>query len=139
MAKKSRDQPPDEDALYLRLIARLAAAGVAVGDVAARGAGMAARGAEVAARGAGVVARGAGVAARGAQAAAGSVTETVESALSGAKDAQLFFRVPGGLRHNLKRLAAERDRKMEDLLTEALVDLLIKHGRLLPSPKGPPD
>lgn len=115
MAKHRRDTPPDEDALYLRIITRLTSAGVAVGGVAVRGAE---------------------VVAQAAADGASYVTDTVESALGGAKDAQLFFRVPSGLRHNLKRLAAERDRKMEDLLTEALVDLLIKHGRLLPSPKA---
>lgn len=110
MAKNRRDQPPDEEALYLRILGRLSEAGVAVG-------------------------RGAGVVAQAAADGAGYVTDTVESALGGAKDAQLFFRVPSGLRQNLKRLAAESDRKMEELLTEALVDLLVKHGRLLPSPE----
>lgn len=116
MAASRTPEPTAEDALYLRIITRLAAAGVAVGDAASRGAV---------------------VVAQAAYDGAGYVTESVETALGGAKDASLFFRVPSGLRNNLKRLAAERERRMEELLTEALVDLLIKHGKLLPGPKDP--
>ena len=115
----SRKPPPDDnaEALFQRVLGQLRAAGYAVGDAAMRGGQ----------RMADAMQRGAGFA-----------TQTVEDALSGAKDAQLFFRVPSGLRSNLKALAAHEDRKMEDLLTEALVDLLVKKGRLLPSPRREP-
>lgn len=115
----SRTPPPDDtaEALFQRVLGQLRAAGYAVGDAALRGGQ----------RVADAVQRGTGMAA-----------QTVEDALSGAKDAQLFFRVPSGLRSNLKALAADEDRKMEELLTEALVDLLVKKGRLLPSPRREP-
>ncbi len=104
----SRKPPPDDnaEALFQRVLGQLRAAGYAVGDAAMRGGQ----------RMADAMQRGAGFA-----------TQTVEDALSGAKDAQLFFRVPSGLRSNLKALAAHEDRKMEELLTEALV---LKPGRV---------
>ena len=111
MAKTPPPETPTEEAVFQRVLDRLLAAGYVVGDAALRG------GRQVA----GAV-----------SSSAGYVAETVEQALSGAKDAQLFFRVPSGLRNNLKQLAAQRGQKMEELLTEALVELLIKHGRLLP-------
>lgn len=107
MAKTPPPENPTEEAIFQRVFDRLLSAGYVVGEAAMRG------GRQVAG-------------------AAGYVAETVEQALSGAKDAQLFFRVPSGLRNNLKQLAAQRGQKMEELLTEALVELLIKHGRLLP-------
>ena len=58
----------------------------------------------------------------------------VESRRSGQKrgqrGAQLLFRVPESLRDEVKRLALDEKRDMEELLTEAVLDLLIKHGRL---------
>ena len=55
----------------------------------------------------------------------------VESRRSGQEPiAQLLFRVPENLRDDVKRLALDERRQMDELLTEAVLDLLIKHGRL---------
>ena len=55
----------------------------------------------------------------------------VESRRSGEEPiAQLLFRVPESLRDDVKRLALDEKRQMDELLTEAVLDLLIKHGRL---------
>jgi hypothetical protein len=55
----------------------------------------------------------------------------VQSRRSGKEPiAQLLFRVPEGLRDEVKRLALDEKRPMDELLTEAVLDLLIKHGRL---------
>ena len=54
----------------------------------------------------------------------------VESRRSGEEPiAQLLFRVPESLRDDVKRLALDEKRQMDELLTEAVLDLLIKHGR----------
>jgi hypothetical protein len=58
----------------------------------------------------------------------------VESRRSGQEPiTQLLFRVPESLRDEVKRLALDEKRQMDELLTEAVLDLLIKHGR---SPKA---
>ncbi len=44
--------------------------------------------------------------------------------------AQLLFRVPEHLRDDVKRLALDEKRQMDELLTEAVLDLLLKHGRM---------
>ena len=44
--------------------------------------------------------------------------------------AQLLFRVPEHLRDDVKRLAVDEKRQMDELLTEAVLDLLLKHGRM---------
>jgi hypothetical protein len=55
----------------------------------------------------------------------------VENRRSGQEPiAQLLFRVPESLRDDIKRLALDEKRQMDELLTEAALDLLIKHGRL---------
>ncbi len=42
---------------------------------------------------------------------------------------QLLFRVPESLRDDVKRLAVDEKKQMDELLIEAVVDLLIKYGR----------
>ena len=44
--------------------------------------------------------------------------------------AQVLFRVPEHLRDDVKRLAWDEKRQMDELLTEAVLDLLLKHGRM---------
>ena len=43
--------------------------------------------------------------------------------------AQLLFRVPESLRDEVRRLSMDEKRQMDELLTEAVLDLLLKHGR----------
>lgn len=43
--------------------------------------------------------------------------------------AQLLFRVPESLRDEVRRLAVDKKRQMDELLTESVLDLLIKYGR----------
>ncbi len=43
--------------------------------------------------------------------------------------AQILFRVPESLRDEVKRLSLDAKRPMDELLTEAVLDLLIKNGR----------
>lgn len=43
--------------------------------------------------------------------------------------AQLLFRVPESLRDEVRRLSVDEKRQMDELLTEAVLDLLLKHGR----------
>ena len=42
---------------------------------------------------------------------------------------QLLFRVPESLRDEVKRLAIDEKRRMDELLTEGVLDLLLKYGR----------
>ena len=44
--------------------------------------------------------------------------------------AQVLFRVPEHLRDDVKRLALDEKRQMDELLTEAVLDLLLKHNRM---------
>lgn len=43
---------------------------------------------------------------------------------------QLLFRVPASLRDEVKRLALDEKRQMEELLTEGVLDLLLKYRRM---------
>ena len=43
--------------------------------------------------------------------------------------AQLLFRVPESLRDEVRRLSVDEKRQMDELLTEAALDLLLKYGR----------
>ncbi len=43
--------------------------------------------------------------------------------------AQMLFRVPESLRDEVRRLSVDEKRQMDELLTEAVLDLLLKHGR----------
>ncbi|MFT8953331.1 MAG: hypothetical protein ABF979_13790 [Gluconobacter sp.] len=44
--------------------------------------------------------------------------------------AQILFRVPEHLRDDVKRLALDEKRQMDELLTEAVLDLLLKYYRM---------
>lgn len=134
------DANAQEEALFQRILSRLQAAGGA----AARGttaAGHAAASAAQAAGGAAINRGGrvAGAVVGAVTAGAAFATETAHDALNGVRDAQIFFRVPSSLRTNIKLLAAEEGRNMDELLREALVDLLVRKGRLLPAPEKDPE
>ena len=45
--------------------------------------------------------------------------------------AQILFRVPESLRDEVKRLSIDSKRQMDELLTEGVLDLLVKYGRNL--------
>lgn len=129
-----------EEALFERLLRRLGE----VKQTAFDGAGTAAFAAvDVAGSAAANVGYAAGAVGKVAGGAAGqiadyakNVAELASKIVKGRRSgqepiAQLLFRVPESLRDEVKRLALDEKRQMDELLTEAVLDLLIKHGRLL--------
>ena len=129
-----------EEALYQRLLRRLGQAGPEVATGAGTAAGVVANAAGSAASTIYEAAGGAaGWVAASAKDAAGYST-TVFTALTAQRIvesrrnkeepiAQLLFRVPESLRDEVKRLSVDEKRQMDELLTEAVLDLLLKHGR----------
>jgi phage-related protein len=107
--------------------------GEAASDAAGQIAGRARDAAEFVQRYPGVLALGAiGPAAPAALLAITALTakKIIENRRSGDEPvAQMLFRVPESLRDEVKRLAVDEKRQMDELLTEGVLDLLIKYGR----------
>jgi len=67
------------------------------------------------------------------------IKETIEARKKHGPPVQLLFRVPEELRDAVKRLSVDRRRAMDELLIEAVLDLLNKYGRpWSPSKHGGP-
>lgn len=58
-----------------------------------------------------------------------AVSRRKEAAAADQEMKKSSYMIPAGLQKRLKMLAAERDVKLNDLLIEAVVDLLRKYGR----------
>jgi len=148
-----------EEALFNRFLKRLAEAGQSVGNIAADAASSAASGVGSAASFVGSAATDAAGAVAGAASAASefvmkhpaalaplaigplapiaaaamaalTVKQILEARRSGAEEkAQILFRVPASLHKQVKQLALDKDCAMDELLIEAVLDVLAKNGR----------
>ena len=130
-----------EEALYQRLLRRLGQAGQEVATGAGTAAGLVANAAGSAASTIYDAAGGAAVWAAASVKDAAGYSTTMLTALTAQRIvesrrnkeepvAQLLFRVPESLRDEVKRLSVDEKRQMDELLTEAVLDLLLKHGRM---------
>lgn len=137
---KSPLSPDAEEALFQRLLRRLSEAGQEVATGAEAAASAVAGAAEAAASSIYEAAEGAAdwVATSAKDAVDYSATmftaltaqRIVESRRNKEEPvAQLLFRVPESLRDEVRRLSMDEKRQMDELLTEAVLDLLLKHGR----------
>jgi hypothetical protein len=162
--------PEVEDALFDRFMKRLVEAAGSVGTLTSDAAASAASGINSAASVVGSAVGDAATAAGGAASAAGefvmkhpaalvplaigplapvmaaamtalTVKQILEARRSGAEEkAQILFRVPASLHKQIKQLALDKNCAMDELLIEAVVDILAKNGRLfrLEGPAAPP-
>lgn len=59
-----------------------------------------------------------------------AISRRKEEAAADAEMKKTSYMISGGLQRKLKMLAAERDVKLNDILIEAVTDLLRKYGKL---------